>query len=509
MADIQVFSRAQLLERLSNNFKARVIDAGLSASPDIGPDSYEYKLFASIVDTFAIQSQNARIMARGIALQDMNFDQLKAFGNLPGINLPPLTAVGAFGYIQITTATGGTTLVNGDEWVNNATKLIYRVVSGGTYADQAWVPVQCKTGGVATNVADGVVLTASVTRAGCYPTAPVVLQRISQLGLSGGREAETQGDYLLRLSNAIAHPASMGNLDEIIAAAENSTGHGVPVAKAFAYPAIVGPGTYAIALLLTPATLTGTRNPSSGQLSAVAAFIEAQLGIDDGLFMLETHNQGCLPVFTVRWSRSSAGWADVTPWPRWNSQIAYISTATSATSFIISATNYSGFGAPTNGCKLAIWNQDTGLFVRKTVASFSGTGPWTIVVDQTANASDLSYSPAANQMVMPWSDNLNDVAPIIVNYFLSLGGGENSSDTFSPTSTDRCWRHPAPDSTSWPNTLTNKVSNLVAGVASVADVTYVTDVAVGLGHAETTTTVGTSTVFVYCIQLQDLCILPA
>jgi hypothetical protein len=507
MADVVVFTRSEWLDRLSGNFKARVIDAGLSSAPDIGPDSYENKLFSSVADSLAIMSQDARIIGRGVSLQDMNFDQLKEFGALPGINIPPLDAVGAFGYMIASTAPGGTNLHIGDEWVDNSTKLIYRVVQEFFVTDGQWFPVQCKTGGVATNVAAGTVLTASVVRAGCYPTA-VVATQTDGTGLSDGRDAETEGDYRNRLSNAIAHPAAMGNVDQIIAAAENSKGHGVPVAKAFVYPAIIGPGTFAVAVVLTPLDLVSNRNPSAGQLSAIGSFIQAQMGMDDGIFMLENVNQNVLPIFTVSWAKKSSGWADFSVWPLWNNQLAYISGAGDATHFEISATNYTGFGSPSVGTNLGFFNPTTGLFVRKRVLSFTGTGSWSITVNTEAGASDLSYAPVVNQMVMPWSDNLNDLAPTILKYFASIGPGENVTDAFAPTSTDRCRRHPEPDPDNWPTTLTGKVASLLGGIASVADSKYITDVAVGLSHSETTTTVGTVTVNVKLLHLQDVCILP-
>jgi hypothetical protein len=303
----------------------------------------------------------------------------------------------------------------------------------------------------------------------------------------------------------MAHPASMANTAEIIATAENSTGHGVPVAKAFCYPSIIGTGTNAVALVLTPSSPLGSRLPSAGQLTAVGAFIQATLGVDDGLFMLETHAQLLVPKFTLSWAQSAAQWADVVPWPKWGANLVYVTAATAtATSFTLYSSDTTVTGSPTVGKTLALWDKDTATFVKKRILSFTTSAiypaaSWVITVDQTADSSNLEYVPKYQQVPGPWSDSLNTLTATIQDYYRAMGPGENTTLANVPISTARCRRDPVPDSKTWPNRQTNKIANEIGALDSVTSCTMVQG-------DNTATYTGTTTVYVNLLTLDDISI---
>ena len=156
---------------------------------------------------------------------------------------------------------------------------------------------------------------------------------------------------------------------------------------------------------------------------------------------------------------------------------------------------YSGSGIR-QGQTMAVWNGAT--FVRKKILSFTGTGPYTITVDTTADASDTSYVPRSQQYVCPWSDKLPELSESVVNYYLTLGPGENTTPLPDPG--QRMRRYP-PDLILSPYSTSTRMAQEIAARPDILS----TDVHSGAGISPAP---GTAGVNASAFLLKDLAFYP-
>lgn len=144
-----------------------------------------------------------------------------------------------------------------------------------------------------------------------------------------------------------------------------------------------------------------------------------------------------------------------------------VTVATSPTVFTVSCSDgvYAARSAPHAGQHIALYDNQTGKFKRKTIKSVSGSGPWVITCETLANASDLSYLPVVGQMVSPWSDSLQSIADLAVKHANMMGPGEMISET--PLDGIRMTRSPKPTPTKWPYEMTTQLEGEISQLPSV------------------------------------------
>lgn len=418
-----------------------------------------------------------------------------------------IPASGARGFVVVSTSSGGSTIFAGDELVLQGASLRYRCTRTATYLNGKLVPVQAFDTGPATNLAPGAKLLWSSPRPGCNTDA-VVWEDPNGDGLTGGRSEETDEEIHERVIDAGRTPAVAGN-DAQIQALVKAAGValGIPVQRAFTYPAILGPATTGIVFTLRPERPGGSRLPSNDQINQVEAWVKGQLPGDDSLFFGILLEDPVDLALNVDWRPQAERWADLVPWPPFyaGTDALVVTAATSATAFSIGRTvgGYVGVPSPVVGQTLAVYDATAKLFRRKRIASVAGVGPWALTCDTTADASDTLYTPVVGQRACPWSESLSLLVAPLLAEFDGFGPGEQVASFFDAGTRQK--RQPEPQQT-WPSRLGARVINGVQDLPAVNDAQLLDPAPEDL---PVLTTVGTPGATSYLRTLRRLAVFPS
>jgi hypothetical protein len=439
----------------------------------------------------------AKTAGNNLVLRLAQGDALEEWAVQSGLD-PRQPATGASGFVTAQTASGGSTILQGDEIRDDATKAIrYTCSQTKLYLNGDPIPITATDTGIGTNQPAGAVLTWTAQRPGCELHANV-LADINGDGLTGGRAAEEDSELLTRILDAKSNPPAYGN-DADVQRRASRTG-GVPVQRAFTYPCVLGPGTTGVVLTLRPLALGGSRIPNAVQLTQVETAIKTGLPPDFGLFVCTLQASSTDVHLQADWADSATGWADITPWPPADvASWVYVSAVTSPTVFTLArSAGYVGFAQPVFGQTLGLYSAATQTFARKKILSFTGTGPWVVTCDASAGASDTAFAPAVNDPVSPWSDSLDLIVPTILAHFDSLGPGEQFSSFFDLGTRQR--RSPPVSGLSYPASLTTRFQAAIENASAIQNAEVILP---SLPHAPP---IGTPGVTSYIIQLGRLAV---
>ena len=495
--EITTPSRDEVRDGWIRSYRLRNPDA------DVGPDSEPWIDGATAADQMMVIYNDAANIGAACTSRNKTGDAVDE--DLAARGLTRLPAAGASGYVEIGTNPAGTNLFFGDLIEDQNTGAQYQCISAGHYDDEDDVPVQGLDTGASTNKDAGSVLQWVSPRPGCETNCTVVAQSDGS-GLSGGRAEETDAEALARIRDWNANQPAAGNKAAYELALKEIPG--LRVEQGFTYPATKGPGTIGITFTMPPASAGSSRIPNAAQLAAALAYLAGRYPEDDGQFMVALVEQSRDVCLTVEWAPGVAAWTDAAPWPDYfevapgaGSGAIRVQAVTDSTHFILEAANadYTTCGDPAVGNVLGCYDSDTGVFRRKEIQSVTGTGPWTIVCETANNASDVTFAPAVNQRVCPWSDSLDDVAAKALEFFETLGPGEQQA-VFTDAGL-RQKRSPAAPA-SWPHNITSaRMLRVLLDLEALSDC----DVEEGEGD----TTVGTPGALSYLLALNDLTVYAA
>jgi uncharacterized phage protein gp47/JayE len=504
--EIRVFDRDELARQYLRAYQLR------SPSADVGPGTQPEVDAKCLADQLAVLHQSARVIGLSTNLDTSRGTRLEQWGEVDGIERPEASP--AVGFVDITTATGGATIQDGDELRNTKTGQRFRCTATALYTADKPPPIASVDTGPATNLEAGTVLQWTNPRPGCAKNCTVRADSDGN-GLTGGRDAATDEEWIALLKDARRNPPAGAN-DAAIRKAVRDT-PGLQVEAVFTYPAIYGPGMTAVAFTVKPTTTGGNRIPTTAQSAYVKANLLAQLPHDDGIFMLTILEQSTEVALEIDWRSGAASWADITPWPVWipGDPIRVVSGATpTATTFRVgTATNTT---TPQAGQTIGVYDADAGVFRRKRIESVTVITPnqkWDIVVDTSEAVSDTDFTPVIGDLVSPWSDSLDSVAEPVIAAFAKLGTGELFATLPDPEYRQR--REPVSPA-EWPSVLTNKtllgsgeldpvtgIRSGVFGLPQVQDASILLPASIPHG-----TTVGTPGVSVYLQHLGGLAAYP-
>jgi uncharacterized phage protein gp47/JayE len=479
--EIVTTTRDAEIEKWKRSFRIRVPDA------DVGPGS-QVDIDARVAaDAIMPLYAAAKVIGNNTVLEESTGEAVDQWAEREGVSARR-EEVGASGHVEIVASSGGGTIVADDELVHEDTGLRFKAISTGTYADEDSVAIIGVDTGPDTNLAAGTQLKWSSPRPGIGASA-VVVEQSDGSGLSGGRNRESDDELKARVLQEKQTRAASGNDAEYQLLVEGTPD--VSVQKCFTYPCIDGPGTTAVVFTMRPARSGGSRIPNAAQISLVESYVVGEMPADDGAYFCVLLEEDTDVAYAVTWDESAAGWEDIAPWPPFyevggTPGPVIVSAATSATSFTLSATSYTGIQQPQTGQTIAFYDPDEFEFVRKRILSFTGTGPWVITVDTTNNVSDTSYTPAVGQRACPWSDSLDSILPGLHAYFDTLGPGEQVATFYDEGRRQR--RQPRPPRY-WPSELTTR--DLIRALDDVSEVADV-DVFEGDGEAPTVGVAGVS-----------------
>jgi uncharacterized phage protein gp47/JayE len=419
-----------------------------------------------LADQTATIHYNSVIIANAATRATRKGNQLD---NIDGVNLgcPRNLAAGASGFVVISAAPSGTTIVQGDVCTING--FSYECSETGTYADGQPVPVTALATGYGTNQPAGATGTWSAPRPGCF--APVtVFEQSDASGLTDGAPVEDDVQYIARLDARAANPPASGNDAQYQFLAARTPG--LAVQQGFTYPAAKGSGSTCLLFLLRPAQPGAPRIPNATQIQAVLAWIQGQMPASDGLYMgvilpnpIDVHLE-------IEWQVGAQGWVDQQPWPPYvnGAEIAVDPAMTAtATSFYLTGNNGTN-AAPVHGQTIAMFDIANLTFHPKRILTVTPVSTdWLITVDTTSGVSDTSYVPFKGQVVCPWSASLQSIVLPVISYFDTLGPGEQLADADFIDPGLRQRRSP-PAAVGFPAEVGNRLILPVYTVTNVGDV---------------------------------------
>jgi uncharacterized phage protein gp47/JayE len=487
---IETFTRDEYRNLYLQDYQLFVPDA------DVGPGTQPYVDGSLAADSTQVLVNDAIVIGNGTNLDDSEGRWLQQTGESEGVfKLPP---AGGSGYIEITTATGGSAIFQGDQVREPLSGLRFQVMQTQTYGDGALVPIAGIDTGEETNLPAGTSVEFTTPRPGCSPIATVYEQSNGE-GLTGGRGQETDDEYRARIKLKRANPPASGNDAEYQQVIEKIPNIGVQ--KAFTYPAIFGPGTMGFTFTLRPSQPGAGRVPNGAQLALAFATLQGREPGDDGIFGIVMVETPLVVVCRVTWASGAANWVDEPQWPPYTSMTTKVVVA-GAPAPTPTTCRLTKAGAtitdPQEGQTIGFFDREAGLFRRKRIESVTIVTPgkiWDLVFSTAALASDTTYTPIAGQGPSPWSDSLDLVVAPTLLFVDGLGPGEMFSSFFDPGLRQR--RSPAnPDS--YPSTITNKLISPILALPSISNAVLLEP------DVPTNTPVGTPGSLVYLFALTDV-----
>ena len=447
--------RADILRTVSNHLKSLGI-----ANPNVGPLSDYYGIADGIANEICVGLVN------GIVSTDNQIPDTAAGPNLDRwlalFKLARRAATQSVGLIlpAYSLAQGYTTIPLGSTLLD-AFGLRYQVSVGGSYGPgnpgggqpaNLYVPVLSQDAGVATDHANGDVLTWVSLIPYVGPQVTVGTTGGSD-GLAGGNDSEALQDEppRQRLYSKLQFPPLGGNWAHVAQWARESS---PAVQDAGVYPALIGPGSFMFAVWGAPQTI-GVLSATSKNRSLPGAIITGTVvpyvqGKYPGRTVVvgtSTADQPTdvalllsLPAATTSSpSGPGGGWLDGTPWPSSIGGAApcVVTSAASSTVFTVNAAtppqagvSHIAYVSPSN------WQLYTAI-----VLSVTGTpGAYVVTVDTPWPNLTLDFATYPRVAVFPQAtQQLNYLAAAFAG-FAALGAGEWATSLVILV---RAFRHPS------------------------------------------------------------------
>lgn len=447
MASTQV-TRPTLVVRDSGTIRdagLRTIRYGLIqrgvANPNVTPASDWYILWQSIGNQLAITEANGAIRADQVLPDSATGNDL--LRQCAIYNVQADAASGSVG--PVTFATSQATTVNQFAKLIDGAGLVFQVTSStGTFNNGDTIQVQAVDVGSQTNHDAGDILRWVSSPAGANEKVTVGIG-----GLVDGTDADNEETLRARLLDKLSNPPASGNAQDVIELAEAST---AAVQKAFAAPAVRGPGTYGVSVAAAPTATNKTREVNSTIVTStitpyitgaypehadavITSVVDVPADVSFGLVLPSS------PTATP--PGPGGGWLNGSPWPApdasstWN---CTVTSVTSSTHFVVDATT-----APIAGITRiqSLSPVDWNLYSALVTTVTGSSGAYTITIDNPwPNVATGNY-------IFPACANAQAYVNTVLSVFSLMGPGDMTANT---SALKRAFRRPTP-SQSWPMTL--------------------------------------------------------
>jgi hypothetical protein len=445
------------------------------ANPNTGPGSDIDKKWTAIGNEIAVGQAN------GVISVDANMPDTATGANLDRwlavFLLTRNPAAGSHGVVTIS-LNQASTLIPSNAQLTDTAGLRYQVATGGTYVNQAQVPIIAIDTGVSTNHGNGDVLTWVVPPPFSGPTATVGTPGSTD-GLVDGSNSEVgvDGPPRARLYSRLQNPPLGGNWSQVAQWATQA----VPgiVALACVYPALLGPGTVFFTVSAT-VNLTGpfTSNsfsravPSTLVSTSILPYVQGQYPEHAYVQGLSSADLPCDVAMQLDLPNSPSaqppgpggGWLDGAPWPPSNGTDGVRITAiTSPTVITVNATTTTS--PATGGTHISWISQSTWTIYSATVTGVSGSsGAWVLTLDTPLPG------VAIGQMIFPTSLNQNTYLLALLTAFAGMGPGEWTNNS---TILARGFRHPLPGLNAPYSMGATQLSAVIRSANEVSDASYI------------------------------------
>lgn len=458
LATIVVKDWQTIRDDILRTFRNGMIQAGLQ-DPNVTPGSDEYIRATAIARELAVAQSNALFAVEQYMPDRATGDDLARWGTVVGLSKRP--AVGSNGNVVLSSST--TTVVPLGAELLDGSGLRYRVTVGGSYADEAEIPIESIDVGKDTLHDANDVLR--------WVSAPAFAEEnalVAAGGLTDGAEAEDDETFRTRILERMANPPSAGNPQHLAELAEESS---ASVQKAFVYPAIQGPGSVHLAVAGRPSDTVKDRDlPSTIYTNVVDAYVQGKTGLHVDVTTTSVTNQAVdVAIYLTLPSAPTAsppgpggGWLDGSPWPRLSGLSKVTVTAvTSSTVFTVDSNSV----APTAGVSRIAWLSPYDWTLRTaTVVSYTGAGPTYVLTIDTPFV-DI----AVGCYIWPQCTNQQEYVDAFLAHMALMGPGEKTANA---TLLVRSYRHPVPQ-LEWPYSLDARLLRAISDVGDeVLDSSY-------------------------------------
>ena len=475
----------------------RAVDVSPGSFPDVASEVIADMVMPLYGNQVAISKRWLIENTFGDDLQRLAFELL---GDEEGLRL---AATGATGFVEATQiVAGGASFLTTTTLRDPTTQVQLRVLVAGVYQDGDPIPVIGVTSGPASNLAALTSLQFESPPPGCSLTAKVLEQNDGTgtlVGLTGGRDAETDAELQQRLISAKQNPRAAGNSAQVVAVAQRTAG--VPVQKAFTVTAWMGGGSTSVPFLIRP-DANSTRIPNSTQRGLVEADLKNAFPADWTITVPSILAQLFSVALGVTWIDPARTWVDVSPWPEYvpADPVSVISVTNSLAMRV--GTTATDTTTPVVGQTFALFDLAGQTFKRKRISAVSvvvANRQWDLTLTDALGASD-AYEPAVGALLSPWSQSLPRLVSPIVAYSRTFGPGEQFASLPDPGERRRRWPFPE---TEYPSTVSNE--GLVGAARASGAIADVEVLAPATPYA---TTVGVPGLVNYLLVLSDLAVFP-
>lgn len=441
MSEMGIRTPEQIRDDMLRDMQNAAIESG-RLEPDVSPGSFDYIRATALSGHLSLIEANNMMLAEQLFLSGAVGEDLEERAAEHDIYRRPKS--GSIGRIIITNSAPSPVATGAQ--LTGPTGLRFEVTTGGSFGNGLPIEIRSLDSGRATNLEAGTVLQWSAAPPFADPRVVV-----APGGLVNGDEDETDEELRARVIDHQSSPPAESNAQAMVERAEKST---PAVQKAFAYAALLGPSTYALAVAASPTETNKSRAVEPVTVTNVVAPAVAGSHMDSLHPLVVSVVDETVDYLSIGLSLPAAlaaqgqgtggGWVNGQPWPPAEPAKGYLAK----TGLVSSATlfNVKVAAEPIDTVSRISWVHPTsGRLYTATVVAHenSGTDSWLITLDMPFTGI------TAECVVWPASERQEAYVAALYGAFALMGPGEMSSQ---PSVLRRSARHPLP-SMSFPYSL--------------------------------------------------------
>ncbi len=420
-------SSDELRDGFLRDIRLAAIDTGLTDTPPTTPGTDWFLLGESSGRLAFLCQQNVSASDQGRSVLTATGDDLIAIRD--GAGLPEVPPSGSTGKI-VPTISGATTIVDGSVFIlPNG----FRAKVVGTHVN----PVQGDELDVASiDVGDAANLDAGEVVRFVNPPVNVAVEALVSTGspLVGGTDVESDERLRERILNAYKNKPAGGNWGYYRELVLGTLGS---VTDCFVYPALGGPATQKIVPVkdFSPDENDFSRSASAATLTTLRSTIfgKTSVGIQTVLqatvdLPVDTSLKITIPASSLS-GGNGQGWTNSFPWPNLITadsgrvRITAVGSGSPPTITVSANTTTLPVAAQT---QIAWWSSTDRLFYTALILGASGSpGAYVLTLDRPLIGKNGAV-PAVGDFICPAAQNLVKYGTTWIDYFRTLGPGENA-----------------------------------------------------------------------------------
>lgn len=443
MADMGVRTPEQIRDAMLRDIRNAAIANG-RPPPDVSPGSFDHVRATALANHLALIEANGMMLGEQLGDDTaVGLDLERRAGNHNIFRRPRAGSIGPIVFVS----SAPSPVAAGAE-LTGPTGLRFRVTVGGIFANGASIEVEAIDTGEATNLPAGTVLQWAAAPPYADPKVAV-----GPGGLVNGTEQETDDELRARYLARRRSPPTESNPQAMVERAERDN---PAVQKAFVYPALLGPSTYALAVAASPTGSSRSRQIPATTVNNVVRPRVAGTHMDNVYPLIVSVVDEPVDYLSIGLAlpaaRSAAipgaggGWVNGQPWPPAESAHDYVCTVsavTNSTEMLVVCD-----AEPQDGISRISWlrpnidgsSSDWTLYSATVVSHSGAAGAWVIRLDRPLSGISVGC------VIWPAAERQQAYVDALLNAFALMGPGEMTNQ--APV-LRRSARFPSP-AVAWP-----------------------------------------------------------